>query len=165
MSDDIREKVESASKALFALEEALGAPGTEDRQAIYRLRIDLNDLGARFVAARSVVEKLLVGALAEEAAPDPPVPTTMEEALTALDVLLSEEDRAFFLSSEAMGTFKGIRARIELGRFLRNRWGFWGQEVTPLKAFFHAQGITHPDDMSGAILDAYVKSRTGRSGG
>lgn len=155
MSDDIREKVENASKALFALEEALGAPGTEDRQAIYRLRIDLNDLGARFVAARPE----------EEAAPDPPVPTTMEEALTALDALLSEEDRTCILSPEAMSTFTGIRARIALGRFLRNRWGFWGHEVTPLKAVFHAQGVMHPDDMSGAILDAYVKSRAGRRGG
>jgi hypothetical protein len=43
------------------------------------------------------------------------------------------------------------------GRHIRNEWGLWhGSE---LKTFLEDAGFTHPDDMSGFILDSLWNKR------
>ena len=65
----------------------------------------------------------------------------------------------------------GDRARIKsgaaspidmhhgLGMYLRNQWGLWSG--SRLADYFHEMGIHHPDDMSGIILDSYVRHLRG----
>jgi len=43
LSDTLEAKFRAAEAALFALEEALGASGTPDRQAVYRVRCSLGE--------------------------------------------------------------------------------------------------------------------------
>jgi len=41
------------------------------------------------------------------------------------------------------------------GWFLRNKWGLWGG--SRLAMHFNGLGISHPDDMSGIIIDSYKR--------
>ena len=43
-----------------------------------------------------------------------------------------------------------------LGRYLRNKWKLWGE--SRLVDWFNTQGIKHPDDMSGIILDSFWRN-------
>ena len=47
-----------------------------------------------------------------------------------------------------------------LGMWMRNNWGLWGG--SRLAAWFNAQGINHPDDMSGIILDSFWRYLNGK---
>lgn len=44
---------------------------------------------------------------------------------------------------------------LGLGMGLRNGWGLWGG--SRLAKYFNGMGIFHPDDMSGIILESYVR--------
>ena len=46
----IREKIEAAKAALFALEEALGPPDTEARREIYAVRVKLGFVSAHIMS-------------------------------------------------------------------------------------------------------------------
>ena len=81
------------------------------------------------------------------------IPTTPEEAIQVLDALLVEEDKEWLVTEENAA----IKVHHSLGRWIRNNWGLWADEPNMLKTYFINKGVTHPDDMSGEILDAYVK--------
>lgn len=73
------------------------------------------------------------------------VPTTLEEAFDHLGKLDGIED---FKTADPAEFHHG------LGRWIRNNWGFWTGKG-PLFAWFVSLGITHPDDMSGIILESF----------
>ena len=84
-------------------------------------------------------------------------PPTYEAALNCLDKLLPAEDQAKL--AEPGGT---IDAHLGLGMWIRNNWGLWRQG--PLYRSMHqAFGLSHPDDMSGAILDGFAAKERGES--
>lgn len=41
----------------------------------------------------------------------------------------------------------------QLGRYLRNRWGLWGESC--LSKWFNDKKIKHPDDMSSIVLTSF----------
>jgi len=98
------------------------------------------------------------GSPAEHARFAPIIPTTLEEAFTALDRMLSIEDRNYLQKAEDPES-AAVSLHHSLGRHLRNKWGLWG-EGSPLKRCLREDhGITHPDDMSGFILREYCRVR------
>lgn len=80
-------------------------------------------------------------------------PTTPEEAIQVLDAMLPEEDKEYLRTEKNAA----IKCHHSLGRWIRNNWGLWAEEPNELKTHFINKGVTHPDDMSGEILDAYVE--------
>ena len=77
------------------------------------------------------------------------VPKTVDEAISALDAMLSDEDKDYIKEHGA------ISMHSDLGRWIRNEWGLWtGSE---LKTTLEAAGFHHPDDMSHHILSKYVE--------
>lgn len=81
------------------------------------------------------------------------IPTTPEEAIQVLDILLSDDDKEYLRTEENAA----IKVHHSLGRWIRNNWGLWADETNELKTHFINKGVTHPDDMSGKILDSYVE--------
>ncbi len=73
------------------------------------------------------------------------IPANLEEALTEVDGLLDDEQRALLRDYEPLWWHRS------LGAVLRNCWGLWGAK-SPLGDWFRGQGISHPDDMSGIVL-------------
>lgn len=80
------------------------------------------------------------------------IPADLPGCMAKLDALLSEKDKAYIRENDP------IRLHFSLGMWIRNEWGLWCDDegVIPLVDYFHAHGIQHPDDMSGAILDCYA---------
>lgn len=90
-----------------------------------------------------------------------PWPTTLDEAVEALDRMLVDEDRDFMLKSQE--PVENIIADLHhsLGRHLRNTWGLWHE--SPLaKHIKETRGVEHPDDMSHVIIEYFCnrKKRT-----
>lgn len=84
-------------------------------------------------------------------------PTTLEEALKALDGMLTEEDKEYF--AKAPDPFSAaIYLHSNFGRYLRNKWGLW-QDSALAKHLRDEHGISHPDDMSHFILEKYASVR------
>jgi len=79
------------------------------------------------------------------------IPTTLEEAIVALDTHLEDIDREEIKNTDEE-TFT-VEMHHCMGRWIRNEWGLW--EVGPLKVWFEAKGVHHADDMSGIILTSY----------
>jgi len=79
-----------------------------------------------------------------------PVPTSLEEAFAMLEAKLSKPD----LDRMRAGTEEEmVRYHHGLGTWMRNTWGLWGG--SPFAKRLRSMGLRHPDDMSGAILDAF----------
>jgi len=74
-----------------------------------------------------------------------------------LEDCFSELER--MLSSSLIETIKSgneedlIDYHLGLGLWIRNNWGLWGD--SRLRKYFSSQGIDHPDDMSGIIIDSF----------
>ena len=49
---------------------------------------------------------------------------------------------------------------FSVGMWMRNNWGLWGG--SRLARWFNAQGIKHPDDMSGIILTSFWRHLHGK---
>ena len=80
---------------------------------------------------------------------DVPVPKTVNEAISTLEKILSDEDREYLLKNGA------ISMHDSLGRWIRNEWGLWtGSE---LKNELEKKGLEHPDDMSNYIIEEFIK--------
>lgn len=80
---------------------------------------------------------------------DIPVPKTVDEAISTLEKILSDEDREYLLKNGA------ISMHDSLGRWIRNEWGLWtGSE---LKNELEKKGLEHPDDMSNYIIEEFIK--------
>jgi hypothetical protein len=78
-----------------------------------------------------------------------PVPKTVDEAISTLEKILSDEDREYLLKNGA------ISMHDSLGRWIRNEWGLWtGSE---LKNELEKKGFEHPDDMSNYIIEEFIK--------
>jgi thymidylate synthase (FAD) len=78
------------------------------------------------------------------------VPADFDAALDALDRCLSAEDKA------ALRARGYVPFHATIGRWIRNAWGLWSTPGGPLKEHLASLGLTHPDDMSGVVLAAYV---------
>lgn len=81
------------------------------------------------------------------------VPNNIEEAIKALDVLLSDEDKHYLKTDPKAA----IMVHHTLGRWIRNNWGLWQEEHNALKTLFTNIGIEHPDDMSNEIIEKYIE--------
>jgi len=78
-----------------------------------------------------------------------PIPKTIDEAISTLEKILSDEDREYLLKNGA------ISMHDSLGRWIRNEWGLWtGSE---LKNELEKKGLEHPDDMSNYIIEEFIK--------
>jgi len=77
------------------------------------------------------------------------IPETFDEALTECEKLLGENLKAFIILPEK----DMCLYHHNLGRYIRNSWGFWRGDGK-LKKWFHDKGILHPDDMSSIIIDS-----------
>ena len=81
------------------------------------------------------------------------IPRDLEEAVLALDKLISEEEKNELCK---MGEDEFLAAtHLGIGMYLRNEWGLW--KKSELSKYFRRRGIFHPDDMSGEILKSYYK--------
>ncbi len=103
---------------------------------------------------------LFVGCKATQRAPAPAeaensqkeayIPKDLDECFVQLEKLLKPED----IEKMRGGTENDmIRYHMSLGMWMRNNWGLWGG--SRLAKWFNTQGIEHPDDMSGIILDSF----------
>jgi len=82
------------------------------------------------------------------------IPTDLEGCFRELDKLMTENNKEEFRKSTPISYHMG------LGRNLRNRWGLWTS--SKLQEYFLDLGVTHPDDMSGIILDSYHRYLSGK---
>ena len=48
-----------------------------------------------------------------------------------------------------------------IGISIRNTYGLWGSEQSPLKQELQIAGVTHPDDMSSIIMETYIRAKKG----
>ena len=79
------------------------------------------------------------------------IPTDLEDCSSELNKRLCPEDIEKIKSGEITAT----SMHFGLGMGLRNRWGLRGG--SRLAKYFNSIGIHHPDDMSGIILQSYVR--------
>ena len=78
------------------------------------------------------------------------IPTDLDDCFRQLEKILKPKD----LDQIKSGTEKDmIKYHFGLGMWLRNNWGLWAG--SRLAKWFNEQGIFHPDDMSGVILDSF----------
>lgn len=99
-----------------------------------------------------VMTLLLIGCAdaREERRFDEYIPADLEDCFSTLNELLYEDEieKIRLGSEEDMAIY-----HFSLGLTLRNNWGLWSG--SRLASWFNERGITHPDDMSGIILDSY----------
>lgn len=78
------------------------------------------------------------------------IPENLDDCFVQLKKLLKPED----IDKMKAGTEDDMtQYHFGLGMGMRNGWELWGG--SRLAKWFNAQGITHPDDMSGIILDSF----------
>jgi len=80
-----------------------------------------------------------------------PVPKTVDEAISTLEKILSEEDREYLLKNGA------ISMHDSLGRWIRNEWGLWTGSELKDELMSMNKGLNHPDDMSNYIIEEFIK--------
>ena len=78
-------------------------------------------------------------------------PETIEEAMDKLDSMLSIDDK------DSIKTNSSYAFHHTLGRYIRNEWGFWNDELNKLKSLLIKEGFRHPDGMSDFIIKEYKK--------
>ena len=82
---------------------------------------------------------------------DIPVPKTVDEAISTLEKILSDEDREYLLENGA------ISMHDSLGRWIRNEWGLWTGSELKDELMNMNKGLNHPDDMSNYIIEEFIK--------
>ena len=87
----------------------------------------------------------------EDEESDIPVPKTVDEAISTLEKILSEEDRNYLLENGA------ISMHNSLGRWIRNEWGLWTGSELKDELMNMNKGLNHPDDMSNYIIEEFIK--------
>ena len=80
-----------------------------------------------------------------------PVPKTLDEAISTLEKILSDEDREYLLKNGA------ISMHDSLGRWIRNEWGLWTGSELKDELMSMNKGLNHPDDMSNYIIEEFIK--------
>ncbi|HJU91298.1 MAG TPA: DUF6794 domain-containing protein [Pyrinomonadaceae bacterium] len=86
------------------------------------------------------------------------IPANLGECFVELDKRLSEIDKKEMTAKPHRDDM--IIYHHGLGTWIRNNWGLWGG--SRLQKYFTDRAITHPDDMSGVILDYYHDWLTGK---
>ena len=84
------------------------------------------------------------------------IPKDLDDAVRELNKLIRPEDKELI----KRGEIDSADMHFGLGMGLRNSWGLWGG--SQLAVYFKQQGITHPDSMSGYILDAFCRNLRGQ---
>jgi hypothetical protein len=79
------------------------------------------------------------------------IPENLEDCFRELDKNLRPED----IEKIRQGEITPSDMHFGLGMGLRNGWRLWGG--SRLAKYFNGIGIMHPDDMSGVILESYVR--------
>jgi hypothetical protein len=79
------------------------------------------------------------------------IPKDLDEAIESIKRDLNEESLVKIRACKTAQEFMGL-AHFGIGMGLRNNWGLWGG--SRLAKWFNNNGIFHPDDMSGVILEA-----------
>lgn len=87
----------------------------------------------------------------KEEEPGIPVPKTVNEAISTLEKILSDEDREYLLKNGA------ISMHHSLGRWIRNEWGLWTGSELKDELMNMNKGLNHPDDMSNYIIEEFIK--------
>lgn len=82
---------------------------------------------------------------------DIPIPKTVDEAISTLEKILSDEDREYLLENGA------ISMHDSLGRWIRNEWGLWTGSELKDELMNMNKGLNHPDDMSNYIIEEFIK--------
>jgi len=85
------------------------------------------------------------------------VPTTYEEAILALEELMSEEDLYFLDTCRDLECVSVLQPSV--GRLLRTQWDLWNPESPLANDLKKLHGQLHPEGMSRFILEAFYKSR------
>lgn len=109
-----------------------------------------------YLRIKRVREALRMGKQPEPVKEEEPIPTTVEEAMGALDTILTEGGQWHRVEKISEETFLTDHHH-DLGRWIRNEWGLWSGG--PLKTWFETRGIHHADDMSGIIFTNYYRQR------
>jgi hypothetical protein len=86
------------------------------------------------------------------------VPATLAEAHTALERMLSPQTLAEIDAMPSENEM--IKYHFSLGLNIRNGWGLWAG--SPLAKYMQGLGFTHPDNMSGVILETFWRKRHGQ---
>lgn len=86
------------------------------------------------------------------------IPKDLGECFVELDKLLSEIDKKEMQALPKRNDM--ILYHMGLGMWLRNNWGLWGG--SRLQKYFMDRGVTHPDEMSGVVLDHYYDWLNGK---
>ncbi len=79
------------------------------------------------------------------------IPKDLDESFVELDRMLHSK----FIEKLKAGDKEATNQHFGLGLWIRNNWRLWGG--SRLSEHFHNIGIFHPDDMSGIILESYVR--------
>jgi hypothetical protein len=78
------------------------------------------------------------------------IPPDLDSGFVELDRMLTPAFREEIKAVPAPDVHK---YRGQLGLWVKNKWGLWSD--SRLRGWFQGQGLTHPDDMSACVLDAY----------
>ena len=87
-------------------------------------------------------------AMAEDAI----IPRNLDEAISALDTIWSEEDKEWFKNTEEANAV--AECHMGAGLWMRNAW-IRSKVDTSLRDYFDSLGVHSPDDMSGIILTSF----------
>lgn len=81
------------------------------------------------------------------------IPGDLQAAIAELDKALPQCLKEEIAAHGAQGQHFG------LGQWIRNSWGLWGMGNTDrdlaLRKYFLLRGLTHADDMSHSVIEAY----------
>lgn len=81
---------------------------------------------------------------------EPYIPKNILDAINQLDSILKTDDKKEFKKTKKTELSK---FHMRLGMSLRNGWGLWSG--SRLSKYFQKNGIGHPDEMSGFIINSY----------
>ena len=83
------------------------------------------------------------------------IPENLEDCFRELNNIMTDNNKEAFRKSNSIDYHMG------LGTNLRNRWGLWSS--SRLRKYFFDIGVTHPDNMSGIILESYNRILNGKT--
>ncbi|UOQ53845.1 DUF6794 domain-containing protein [Hymenobacter cellulosivorans] len=87
------------------------------------------------------------------------IPKNLPDAFRQLDQLLTDTVKQQLRHPDP--EYGLSRFHFGLGLWMRNSWQLWGG--SRLQQYFEAKGVTHPDDMSGILLDTYSQYLNGKA--
>ena len=76
---------------------------------------------------------------------------SIKDIIQFLDKELNQEDKDYLIDNGSLSVHHS------LGRWIRNNFGLWKDEDTPLKLELKELGYEHPDDMSNFIIEKYIE--------